>query len=110
VASIRLFVPWIALASVLRGVDLIDTIAFSHGPALASARHVEAPGEHVARIAFARLIAVIDSATASTASVAEIVAVAVINGSGIVSIPHLSLLAVEYEQLREKSTIRIRCA
>jgi hypothetical protein len=82
-----------------RAVDLVHVIAFSDRPALASARQVEVPGEHVARIALAGLIAVADSATASTASIAEVVAVATVREARIVSVPHDRLFVVEHHEI-----------
>jgi len=107
-----------------RAVDLVDAIAFSDGTTLASARQIEVPGKHVARIAIAGMTAVAGSATAAAAPVETVAAVAVISRSRIVSVRHCwsSRLSAcpaiegsqgehfEYAQARDEPAIRIRDA
>jgi hypothetical protein len=61
-----------------RTVDFVHAIAFSHWPALTSARQVEVLREHVARVTIGRMIAFAAPATAAAAPFADVVAVAVI--------------------------------
>jgi hypothetical protein len=56
-------------------VDFVHAIAFSHRAALTAAWQIEVLREHIARIAIGRMIAV---AATATASIAEVVAIAVI--------------------------------
>ena len=73
--------------SAFRAVDLVHAVAFPHRPALMSARQIEIPCGHISGIAIIQRIAFAVAATAAADPIA-IAAVAVISGSGIVSIPH----------------------
>jgi hypothetical protein len=59
-------------------VDFVHAIAFSHRAALTAAWQIEVLREHIARIAIGRMIAFAATATAAAASVAEVVAIAVV--------------------------------
>jgi hypothetical protein len=64
--------------SAFGAVDLVHAVALSHWPALTAAWQIQVPREHIARVAVGRMIAFAAPATAAAASVAEVVAVAVI--------------------------------
>lgn len=66
-------------------VDLVHAVAFSHRPALTSAREVEVLREHIARVSIGWMIAYAASATAARASVPGIAAVSPVIASRIVS-------------------------
>jgi hypothetical protein len=62
-----------------RAVDLVDAVALSHRPALASARKAEVLCEYIAGVAILRGIAVAGSPTAAAVPIANVAAVVVIS-------------------------------
>jgi hypothetical protein len=71
-------------------VDFVRAIAFSNWPALTAAWQVEVLCDHVARVTIGRMIAFAAAATAASAAVAEIVAIAFTRRAWVVSVEHRS--------------------
>ncbi|OGT71672.1 MAG: hypothetical protein A3I78_05715 [Gammaproteobacteria bacterium RIFCSPLOWO2_02_FULL_56_15] len=62
-----------------RAVDLVHTIAFSHGPTPTSSWQVEILREHISRVAIVHMIALAGTAAATAAKIADVAPVALIN-------------------------------
>ena len=71
----------------LGAVDLVDAVALSDRPTLASAREVEIPGEHVARVTVFVAVAFAAPTTTAEIAVPRSAAIAVV-ASRIVPVPH----------------------
>src|SRR5262249_30795263 len=68
--------------------DLVDAVAFSDRPTLASTRQIEIPGEDVARITiFVPAVAFVAATTTAGTAIRRFATVAVV-ASRIVSVPH----------------------
>jgi hypothetical protein len=81
-----------------RAVDLIHTVAFSHRPALTSARQFEILREHLTRVAMVRL----DTAQAATVPIDTVAPIAVLDGPRIVSLPHLAITFANHSHTTTK--------
>jgi hypothetical protein len=75
-----------------RSVHLVHTIAFSHRPALTSARQVESSREHISWVSIVRRLTVAArTAMATTVSIAGVGSISEILESRIVRVPHATI-------------------
>jgi hypothetical protein len=73
-------------------IDLVDAIALANRSALTSARQVDVPGEHVARVAFSVAVALTRTASAAAIPIPGTAAVPSLVRPGVVPVPHDRLL------------------
>jgi hypothetical protein len=69
-------------------VDLVHAVAFSHRPPLTAAGQVESIREHISRISISGVLTITRATTTAAVSVAEAIAVTIVQRSRVVPVPH----------------------